>query len=114
MTVYAVVTDLIFSARIVDAAQRAGVDLRVVSEPSALPAPDEADLVLVDWNDRRPGWAELLEEWRSRASTAPRLVLFGSHTDIDAHREAKALRIGPVMARSAFVGKLAALLAGDA
>ena len=102
-----------FSARIVDAAARAGADLHLVADPSRLPAPDDVDLVLVDWNDRRPGWSASLRQWRDGAGRAPRLVLFGSHTDIAAHREAKAHGIGPVMARSAFVGRLPGLLAGE-
>ena len=101
-----------FTSRIVDAAARAGIDLRTAHDPSELPHPDEVELVLVDWNDRQDGWAERLREWRDGvAAPRPRLVLFGSHTDLAAHAEAKRHGIGAVLARSAFVQRLPALMA---
>ena len=113
MRVCAVVSDLMFSARIVDAADRAGADLQIVREPSALPAAEDADLLLVDWSERRPEWGALLRHWIDSArGDRPRLVLFGSHTDLPAHREAKASGIGPVMARSRFVAVLDAMMRG--
>ena len=112
MKACAIVSDLMFTARILDAADRARIDLRLIAEPAALPPADETHLLLVDWNERRPDWAAALRDWRaSGRARAPRLILFGSHTDVAAHREAKSHGIGPVMARSAFVGKLPELLA---
>ena len=114
MRVHAIVRDLMFAARIVDAAQRAGAELRRVAEPADLPPPSGTDLVLVDWTDRGADWAAALRAWRdsARAGAArpPRLVLFGSHADLPAHREAREAGIGPVMARSQFVSLLPGLL----
>ena len=85
----------------------------MVAEPTELPPPDEVDVVIVDWNDRRPLWGEQLRRWRDSAGAAPpRLVLFGSHVDLDGHAEAKRHGIGPVMARSRFVERLPLLIGG--
>ena len=102
-----------FAARIIDAAARARVEVRLLSDPAALPSPDEVSLLLVDWNDRREAWGEELTRWVRSGGDAvvPRLVLFGSHTDLAAHAEAKRHGIGPVMARSAFVTRLGEIIA---
>ena len=72
--------------------------------------------MIVDWNERRPDWGERLRRWRESAEErhAPRLVLFGSHVDLDAHADAKLHGIGPVMARSRFVDALASIVSGRA
>jgi hypothetical protein len=107
-----VVRDLLFAVRIADAAARLGVELRRVDDPGQLPEPATLAIVFVDWADRGPGWGERLRAWRDAAAEEerPRLVLFGSHVDIEAHDEARRLGIGPVMARSAFVGRVGQLL----
>jgi hypothetical protein len=109
----AVVRDLLFAVRISDAAARAGVVLQRVDRPRDLPDPATLQIVFVDWADRAPGWGEQLRECRDAAGQAdrPRLVLFGSHLDLDAHDEARRLGIGPVMARSRFVDRVDELLA---
>jgi hypothetical protein len=108
-----VVRDLLFAVRIADAAARLGVELRRVDDPAQLPEPTTLAIVFVDWADRAPGWGERLRAWRAAAAEAerPRLVLFGSHVDVEAHDEARRLGIGPVMARSRFVDRVGELLA---
>jgi len=103
MRVGAVVDDLMLFSRIDAAASVAGASLVRVSTPSDLP-PD-LDLVLVDWSARRPDWADAL-----RALPA-RVILFGRHTDLEAHADARAADLGPMWARSKLVALLSAVLA---
>ena len=98
----AVIGDLIFFSRIAAAADDAGAELIRADAPEQLPA--DLDLVLVDWSSRRPGWGESL-----RSRRAVRIVLFGSHTDLAAHADARALGLGPMWARSRLVTQLGRL-----
>jgi hypothetical protein len=114
--VAAVVRDLMFGSRILEAAARAGAEFIRVNSPADLPAPDRLDLVLVDWGDRSPEWGEGLAAWSRRAPTSkrPRLVLFGPHTDLEAHAEAKRQGLEPMLARSTLVRSLPRLMRGRA
>ena len=47
---------------------------------------------------------------RSRALRGPRLILFGPHTDLEAHADARAAGLGPMWARSKLVAELQALM----
>ncbi|MDQ3881311.1 MAG: hypothetical protein M3295_09610 [Chloroflexota bacterium] len=109
----AIVRDLMFAARIVDAADRAGAALQTVSAPDRLPPAGEVDLLLVDWNDRAGDWADRIRAWldaRAPDRPRPRVVLFGSHTDLEGHADARRRGIGPVLARSRFVHQLPEIL----
>lgn len=97
-------TDLMMVSRIAAAAERAGVDLQRVASPHELPDATGIGLVIVDWSERGPGWAEALSAWR--AASAARIVLFGRHTDLDAHRAARAIGLGPMWARSKLITEL--------
>ena len=103
MRVAAVMTDLMLYSRIDSAAIAAGATLIRVDTPSALP--DDLDLVLVDWSARQADWADEL-----RARTATRVILFGQHTDLEAHAAARAAGLGPMWARSKLVSELATLM----
>ena len=102
MRVGAVIDDLILYSRIDAAASSAGASLVRASSPSDLP-PD-LDLVLVDWSSRRPDWADAL------AGLDGRVILFGRHTDLEAHAAARAAGLGPMWARSKLVTELSTLL----
>ena len=104
MRVAAVVGDLMLFSRIDAAAAAAGATLLRADTPAGLPA--DLDLVLVDWSDRRPEWTEPLRRLR-----AGRVVLFGRHTDLEAHAAARAAGLGPMWARSKLVTELPALFA---
>lgn len=104
MRVGAVIDDLMLFSRIDAAAVAAGASLVRVSSPADLP-PD-LDLVLVDWSAREPSWADAL-----RSSNA-RVILFGRHTDLEAHAAARAAGMGPMWARSRLIGHLTTLLTG--
>jgi hypothetical protein len=102
MRVAAVVTDLLLFSRIELAAAAAAVELVRVDEPADL-APD-LDLILVDWAARGPGWDDGL---RDRSA---QVVLFGPHTDLEAHAAARSAGLGPMWARSKLVAELPRLL----
>jgi hypothetical protein len=104
MRVGAVIDDLMLYSRIDAAATVAGAELVRVSDPADLPT--DLDLVLVDWSARRAQWADLL---RTRTGAA-RVILFGRHTDLEAHAEARAAGLGPMWARSKLVADLPGLL----
>jgi hypothetical protein len=103
MRAAAVVSDLMLFSRIESAASSAGASLVRVDSPRELP--DGLDLVLVDWSARSSDWTDTL-----RAAGASRLILFGPHTDLDAHAAARAAGLGPMWARSKLVAALPALL----
>lgn len=112
MTVALVVRDLMMATRITDAGTRAGIEVRRFDDPSQLPPPDAVSLVLVAWDERQPDWGELLMAWCAAApqSPSPRVVLFGPHTDLEAHAEARAAGLGPMWARSKLVAELPTLI----
>lgn len=107
MRVGAVVDDLMLFSRIDAAASAAGATLRRVSAPTELP--DDLDLVLVDWSAREPAWTDAL---RARRDAGTRVILFGRHTDLEAHAAARAAGLGPMWARSKLVADLSKLMGG--
>jgi len=105
----AVITDLLLFSRIEAAAVAGGAALLRVDAPGDLPTEPAPDLVLVDWSDRSPAWADALRTWRAKAPAA-RVILFGPHTDLEAHAAARAAGLGPMWARSKLVAELTTLL----
>jgi hypothetical protein len=100
-----VLSDLLLFSRIESAARVAGVELARVDAPQDIP-PD-SDLVLVDWSARQPDWTDPLR------SLDARVILFGPHTDLEAHAAARAAELGPMWARSKFVADLPSILQPD-
>jgi hypothetical protein len=92
-------------SRIEAAARVSGASLLRVDAPGDVP-PD-ADLVLVDWATREPSWTDLLQ---ALAASGVRVVLFGPHTDLEAHAAARDAGLGPMMARSKLVSSLDGLM----
>ena len=113
MRLVAVVRDLWTATRIEDTVTHAGATMRRVDDPTALPPAEDVDLVVVDWADRATDWGAALISWRGRAPGAsrPRIILFGPHTDLDAHAAARAADLGPMKARSALFADLPRLVA---
>jgi len=107
LRVAAVVPDLMTFSRIEGAAAASGVSILRADDPAQLPA-EPFDLVLVDWESRGHGWGLLLAD-RSDG----RLIVFGPHTDLEAHGAAREAGIGPMWARSKLVASLPGILAGD-
>jgi hypothetical protein len=109
--VAAIVSDLMLFSRIDAAAAAAGASLVRVDDPAALPPANSIDVVLVDWSARRPDWGSALREWADRSSGGQtRLILFGPHTDLAAHADARALGLGPMWARSKLLAELSTIV----
>lgn len=104
MRVGAVISDLMLYSRIESATTAAGASLVRVDSPADLPG--YVDLALVDWSARQPDWTDAL-----RARTTSRVILFGPHTDLGAHADARVAGLGPMRARSKLVTELADLFA---
>ena len=104
--------DLIIATRISSAAERAGQPVMRVDAPAELPDPSNVGLLFVDWGAREPDWGAAIGSWRGSddEAGAPPIVLFGPHTDLGAHAEARAAGLGPMMARSRLVGQLEELV----
>ena len=102
LRVAAVVDDLMLYSRIESAALVTGASLIRVDDPSSLPA--DAELVLVDWSARHDSWADALRAHLGR------VVLFGPHTDLEAHAAARAAGLGPMWARSRLLASLGELM----
>jgi len=107
MRVAAVMSDLMLFSRIESAAAAADASLVRVDSPADLP-PD-LDLILVDWSARQPDWTDAL-----RGRTASRVILFGPHTDLEAHAAARAAGLGPMWARSKLVVDLPRVISSSA
>ena len=107
MRVAAVISDLIIFSRIDSAARAAGAFLVRVDSPADLWG--DYDLVLVDWSAREHAWADPLADL-ARGPSTTRLILFGPHTDLEAHAAARAAGLGPLMARSKLIADLDRLL----
>ncbi|MGH2454931.1 MAG: hypothetical protein ACRDHD_01545 [Candidatus Limnocylindria bacterium] len=112
MTIAVLSPDLLFSSRILAAADAAGEPTLRLDAPSDLPPPAELRLLLVDWAARRPDWAPSLKSWCAGAPPArvARVVLYGPHTDLAAHAEARAAGLGPMWARSRLLAELPRLV----
>jgi hypothetical protein len=104
MRVGAVISDLMLFSRIESAASAADAVLVRLDSPVDLPG--DLDLVLVDWSARQPDWTDAL-----RGHSDSRVVLFGQHTDLAAHADARAAGLGPMWARSRLLRELSTLLA---
>lgn len=109
MRVVAVLRDLMLFSRIEAAARVSGASLLRVDAPADVPS--DADLVLVDWASRDPSWTDAL---RAIIASGARVLLFGPHTDLEAHAAAREAGLGPMMARSKLVASISGLLARHA
>lgn len=110
MNVVVLSRDLIIASRIVEAAARGGHTVQRVDEPGGLPAATSVDLLFVNWAEREPTWAESLTVWLSADPARRPLILFGPHTDLEAHAAARASGLGPMLARSKLVSSLSELM----
>jgi CheY-like chemotaxis protein len=109
--IVAVVADLVFGSKIRGAAQAAGVEVSFARTAEALlELAAGAALVLLDletpWLDAPHVIAEL-----KRSNAAARVIAFVPHVRIDAMEAARTAGADRVLARSAFVRELPAILA---
>jgi CheY-like chemotaxis protein len=112
--VVAAVADLMFGSKIRGAAQQLGVDVDFVRNEEALhAAAATARLVLLDLDARWLDAARAIAALKADAGTADAVVVaFVSHVRADAIEAARDSGADRVLARSAFVRELPALLAG--
>ncbi len=112
MRLAALTSDLMLFSRIEAAAAGARVPLTWLRSPVELPPAADLDLLLVDWSERAPSWTGQLVAWRGDGGA--RLILFGPHTDLEAHAAARAAGLGPMWARSRLFRELPRILSGRA
>lgn len=113
-----VADDLLFRSKISTAAKALGVVVRAATTPDAAverAREDKPTLVLLDLDGQRPAPFEVLQRFASDPTLkALPTVGFVSHVHADLVQKARALGIGTVLARSAFVAQLSELLAPHA
>jgi hypothetical protein len=109
-----VARDLMVATRITNAAEAAGHDVIRVDDPSGLPASRSVAVVFIDWAERDAVWSQLLAAWRhyppESVEKSPKVVLFGPHSDMEAHADARASGLGPMLARSKLIASLPRIL----
>lgn len=109
--VLAVVDDLLFSSRIREAARASGAQVLDHRQAFALGGEPPA-LVLVDADSDRVDWEAIVARIRALPQGARiHVVAFVSHTDRARASRARRSGVDRVLARSAFVRELPALLA---
>jgi CheY-like chemotaxis protein len=112
--VVAVVSDLMFTVKIQDAAKRAGIEaVFVTSQENAIAqARENPALIVLDLNYTAVGPLELIRKLKQAEMTAKiHLLGFVSHVETDLIQAARDNGCDRVMARSAFSQNLPAILA---
>ncbi len=113
-----VADDLLFRSKISTVAKATGVVVRAATTADAAidrAREDRPSLVLLDLDSRRTEPFEVLRRFGEDADLKTLNTLgFVSHVHVDLVRQARALGIGNVMARSAFVAALPEILAPHA
>jgi CheY-like chemotaxis protein len=103
--VVAVLSDLMFTVRISDAAKRAGVPIEFVkTADEALQRADGAAAMILDLNFASPDLIMRLKSGEESRSIP--LIGYVSHVETEVIRRARESGCDTVMARSAFVQKL--------
>jgi CheY-like chemotaxis protein len=113
-----VADDLLFRSKISSVAKALNVTVRAATTPEAAverARQDKPTLVLLDLDGQRPGPFIVLERFAADPElTALNTVGFVSHVHADLVQRARALGIGTVLARSAFVAQLPQMLEAHA
>ncbi len=113
----ALVDDLMFLSRVREAARGRALEVRVARKTADVleAAREGASLLVVDLDSRRLPWAEALASLRSDAGLAALPVVgFLSHVNAEGAQAARTAGCSRVLARSAFVQELPAILAAAA
>lgn len=103
-------SDLIAATRILEAAVQGGFTAVRVDRPDDLPSPEDVVVAVVDWSSRDESWGATLRAWRGDGPGVPRVLLYGFHTDLGAHADARQHQLGPMVARSRLFSSLPELL----
>lgn len=110
--IIAVVDDLLFGSKIRSAADAAGTAIRFVrrgDDLSSALSEEDSSLMLVDLSST--GAADAIRLARATVGPAVAIVAFASHVRADLIADARAAGADRVLARSAFVAELPALVA---
>lgn len=117
MKVYALISELFFSARVGETAKQAGVDVKFFGSEEALHEALEREkpsLVLVDLSQQSLDPVEVVRHLKRAPSTAEIPVLgYLSHVDFPLQQQARAAGIDQVVARSEFTSRLSEILQGQ-
>jgi len=103
--ILAVMRDLIFQVKIMDAAKRQGLKIAFVKDLEQMP--EGVSMVLFDLNYSAADPLRLIRETKARGI---RTVAFVSHVQVELRRQAEEAGCDVVVARSAFVDRLPQLL----
>jgi CheY-like chemotaxis protein len=115
--VFGLVSDLMFTVRIGEAAKRANVDIKFVKSTNDLIERADADtgLIILDLNNNQIDLTETIRELKSRAETKNiKLLGFVSHVETERIRAAREAGCDTVLARSAFVAGLPEIFGSSA
>ncbi len=116
-SVLAILNDLIFTAKIQDAAKRAQMKLILATTATDAVeyAKNEPAVIVLDLNMNGLDTLQLIRTLKGAAATSGiRLVGFVSHVQVDLREQAAQAGCDQVVARSAFSQNLAAILSGEA
>lgn len=109
MKIVGVVSDLMFSTRLGDAARRLGHDCTLVRRPEDLETHlGGADLVVVDLNVTT---GDGLDAVRTACAAGRPVIAYGEHVQADRLEEARQIGAEAVMSRGEFTQRLPELLA---
>ena len=112
-TVVAVLSDLLFTVKIQDAAKRAGVKAVFVNSPADALAQAKLhpSLMIIDLNNAKVEPLALIGQLKSDAATSHvKLVGYISHVQVELRQAAQDKGCDVVVARSAFVQNLGELV----
>lgn len=116
MKIYALITDLFFTARIRETARHAGADVRFFTTAESLHqaiTQESPGLVLVDLSQQSLDPVEVVRGLKSAPATSDIPVLgYLSHVDFALQQEARGAGIDKVVPRSEFTARLSEILTG--
>ena len=111
--IVAVLDDLFFTVKIMDAAKRAGLEIVFVKEEAKVLelAKEHPTLIVFDLNTKAVNSVELIHKLKDNPETKDVSLLgFVSHVQVELKKEAQAAGADMVMPRSAFSANLPAIL----
>jgi PleD family two-component response regulator len=103
--ILAVVSDLFFSSKLIEAAKRSGLALEFVKEPKEVieKAQQKPSLIIFDLNFEAAQPLKLITKLKSKAETKSiSLIGYLSHIQVELKQQAQEAGCDMVMARSAF------------
>jgi len=111
--IVAVLDDLFFTVKIMDAAKRAGIEIVFVKDEAKVLelAKRHPSLIIFDLNTKAVNSVALIQELKNDPETKDvNLLAFVSHVQVELKKEAQAAGADTVMPRSAFSANLPAIL----